>query len=111
MRKRSLLPGLAMIWVLGGAMAGWQRARRHRRFVRMAATPPMGWNSWDGYGTTVKEADVKANAQWMAAHLKVFRLAVCRGGHGVVRHQSNAGRKLQEFRTTASTTPGATRRR
>jgi hypothetical protein len=37
---------------------------------RMASTPPMGWNSWDGYGTTVKEADVKANAQWLAEHLK-----------------------------------------
>jgi len=36
----------------------------------LAATPPMGWNSWDGYGTTVKEADVKANAQWLAEHLK-----------------------------------------
>src|SRR5271169_3346318 len=38
----------------------------------LAATPPMGWNSWDGYGTTVKEADVKANAQWLAEHLKPF---------------------------------------
>ncbi|MGH9503168.1 MAG: glycoside hydrolase family 27 protein [Terriglobales bacterium] len=36
----------------------------------LAATPPMGWNSWDGYGTTVSEADVKANAQWLAEHLK-----------------------------------------
>ncbi len=40
--------------------------------TRLAATPPMGWNSWDGYGTTVKEADVKANAQWLAEHLKPF---------------------------------------
>ena len=30
----------------------------------------MGWNSWDAYGTTVKEADVQANAHWMASHLK-----------------------------------------
>jgi alpha-galactosidase len=36
----------------------------------LAATPPMGWNSWDGYGTTVKEADVKVNAKWLAEHLK-----------------------------------------
>jgi hypothetical protein len=35
-------------------------------------TPPMGWNSWDGYGTTVNEEQVKANAQWMAGHLKKF---------------------------------------
>jgi len=38
----------------------------------LAATPPMGWNSWDGYGTTVKEAEVKANAQWFAEHLKPY---------------------------------------
>jgi alpha-galactosidase len=38
----------------------------------LALTPPMGWNSWDGYGTTINEAQVKANAQWMAEHLKSF---------------------------------------
>jgi alpha-galactosidase len=38
----------------------------------VALTPPMGWNSWDGYGTTINEAQVKANAQWMAEHLKSF---------------------------------------
>jgi alpha-galactosidase len=38
----------------------------------LALTPPMGWNSWDGYGTTINEAQVRANAQWMAEHLKSF---------------------------------------
>ncbi len=33
------------------------------------ATPPMGWNSWDCYGTTVTEAEVLANAEFMAEHL------------------------------------------
>jgi len=32
----------------------------------------MGWNSWDSYGTTIKEADFKANAEWLASHLKAF---------------------------------------
>jgi alpha-galactosidase len=32
----------------------------------------MGWNSWDSYGTTVREAQVKANADWMAAHLAKY---------------------------------------
>ena len=36
----------------------------------IAATPPMGWNSWDCYGTTVTEAEVKANADYMAKLLK-----------------------------------------
>jgi alpha-galactosidase len=36
----------------------------------IAPTPPMGWNSWDSYGTTVTEAEVKANADLMAAKMK-----------------------------------------
>jgi alpha-galactosidase len=35
----------------------------------LAATPPMGWNSWDCYGTSVTEAQVKANADYMAKNL------------------------------------------
>ena len=37
-----------------------------------ALTPPMGWNSYDYYDTTVNEAQVKANADFMAKHLKQF---------------------------------------
>ena len=36
----------------------------------VAATPPMGWNSWDCYGTTVTEAEVKVNADYTAKYLK-----------------------------------------
>ena len=32
----------------------------------------MGWNSWDSYGTTITEADVRANAKWIAENLKSF---------------------------------------
>ncbi len=35
----------------------------------LAPTPPLGWNSWDCYGTTVREAEVKANADYMAEQL------------------------------------------
>lgn len=34
-----------------------------------ALTPPMGWNSWDCYGPTVVESEVKQNADYMAEHL------------------------------------------
>src|SRR6516225_6951090 len=37
-----------------------------------APTPPMGWNSWDSYGTTVREENIKANADWMADHLAKY---------------------------------------
>jgi hypothetical protein len=42
------------------------------REVKLAPTPPMGWNSWDAYGTTVTENEVKANADTMAAVLKPY---------------------------------------
>jgi alpha-galactosidase len=32
----------------------------------------MGWNSWDGYGLTITEAQFKANADWLAQHLKPY---------------------------------------
>lgn len=41
-------------------------------FRSWAKTPPMGWNSWDCYGPTVTEAEVKANADYMATHLKQY---------------------------------------
>jgi alpha-galactosidase len=41
-------------------------------FRQWAKTPPMGWNSWDCYGPTVVESEVKANADYMAKHLKRF---------------------------------------
>jgi alpha-galactosidase len=38
----------------------------------LAPTPPMGWNSWDAYGTTINERSFRANAEWIAQHLKPF---------------------------------------
>ena len=39
---------------------------------KFAQTPPMGWNSYDYYDTSVNEEQVKANADYMAAHLKQY---------------------------------------
>ncbi len=39
---------------------------------QFAVTPPMGWNSYDYYDTTVTEADVRANADYMAANMKQY---------------------------------------
>ena len=41
-------------------------------FKEWAQTPPMGWNSWDCYGPTVMENEVKANADYMATNLKEY---------------------------------------
>ncbi len=41
-------------------------------FQTWALTPPMGWNSWDCFGPSVVESEVKANADYMAANLKQY---------------------------------------
>ncbi|WP_210520017.1 NPCBM/NEW2 domain-containing protein [Hymenobacter terricola] len=64
---KSVLVGLLCV-TAGPALA--QKAAPQTDFHRWAATPPMGWNSWDCYGPTVAEAEVKANADYMAKNLK-----------------------------------------
>ena len=41
-------------------------------FLKWAPKPPMGWNSWDCYGTTITEAQFRDNATVMAKKLKSF---------------------------------------
>lgn len=38
----------------------------------MVQTPPLGWNSWDCYGASVTEEEVRANAMYMANVLKPY---------------------------------------
>jgi alpha-galactosidase len=38
----------------------------------LAATPPMGWNSWNSFATTITEAQAIENAEIMARQLKPF---------------------------------------
>ncbi|MGZ3820872.1 MAG: alpha-galactosidase [Mucilaginibacter sp.] len=38
----------------------------------VAATPPMGWNSYNCYGSAIHENEVKANAAYRAKHLKQY---------------------------------------
>ena len=65
-----------------GSPAHGRRSLRHRRvrdsryrgpmsteWAESAPTPPMGWNSWDSYGTTVTEDEVLANARVMRDRL------------------------------------------
>ncbi|WP_223649646.1 NPCBM/NEW2 domain-containing protein [Hymenobacter psoromatis] len=66
-RARGLLLGLAL-GAAGTAQA--QKVAPVPDFHQWAATPPLGWNSWDCYGPTVTEAEVRANADYMAKYLK-----------------------------------------
>lgn len=39
-------------------------------YSQVAATPPMGWNSWDSYGLTIAEPEFKQNVEWFHVHLQ-----------------------------------------
>jgi hypothetical protein len=61
------------ILMLASTVAGWQSADQtpaDSGSEVLAARPPMGWNSWDGYGTTINEEQFKSNAKWMSENLK-----------------------------------------
>lgn len=60
---------LAALALLGGAFAAGAQTGKELPFQKWALTPPMGWNSWDCYGPTVVEDEVKANADYMAEKL------------------------------------------
>jgi len=44
-------------------------AQTKKDYHAWATTPPLGWNSWDCFGTTVTEQQIKEQADAMAKHL------------------------------------------
>lgn len=65
MKKLFFLSSFLIVWSL---ISSGQSVDFHS----WAPSPPMGWNSWDCFGPTVVESEVKANADYMAANLKKF---------------------------------------
>ena len=65
-RHAVLLFAPALVVLLPGVCALPSRAQQ----PALAPTPPMGWNSWDSYGPAIREDEVKANVDAMAAKLK-----------------------------------------
>lgn len=71
--KISLGQHLVASLALGFAAVACGNARSAVAQEKMLApTPPMGWNSWDSFGPTVKENEVRANADTMAQKLAKF---------------------------------------
>src|SRR5436853_3959417 len=74
MMKAALLFGLSFVCLnLSHAQQSKHQvshSKPGRDFHAGAPTPPMGGNSWDCFGPTVTEAEVKANADYMAEHGK-----------------------------------------
>jgi alpha-galactosidase len=67
-----LTPYCLTLLVLASTVVRAPAAAPSAPSAALAATPPMGWNSWDGYGTTINETDFKANADWLAKHLRAY---------------------------------------
>jgi len=44
-------------------------AQSKKKYHTWAKTPPLGWNSWDCFGTTVTEQQIKEQADAMVKHL------------------------------------------
>ena len=68
MRKTFLIIGIVLL----GLNLSLSAQFKEGEFKNWAKTPPMGWNSWDCYGPTVEEHEVKSNADYMAKHLKKY---------------------------------------
>ena len=66
----SLKRNFILMFVAIGLFGGLAAARASDPdYWSWAQTPPMGWNSWDGFATTVTEAQTRAQADFMAANL------------------------------------------
>ena len=61
LRRAVLAASITAPWIPGIA-----RAADPLAFRRLAPTPPMGWNSWDSFATTLTEDQAIANAKVMA---------------------------------------------
>jgi len=66
-RHRRTVRGQAALALLLVLTATCTLPAAHAGPGELAATPPMGWNSWDAYGLTIDEADFKANAAVLAS--------------------------------------------
>ncbi len=66
--KSTKLKSFLLVCCLIGASA--VIAQTKKDYHSWAKTPPMGWNSWDCFGTQVTESQTKAQADFMAANLK-----------------------------------------
>ena len=63
--RRGLLAGLTALPLIGSVPAA-----RAKSLIPLAPKPPMGWNSWNSFATTINEAQALETARIMADKLK-----------------------------------------
>ena len=64
MKRQLLLLLLSCVLSVSSLMA-----QTKKNYHALAPTPPLGWNSWDCFGTTVTEQQIKEQADAMAKYL------------------------------------------
>lgn len=70
--RRQAMVGLAFsptFFSVAAAASKKLHLKKTTDFHAFAPTPPMGWNSWDSFGPTIKEAEARTNAEIMAKKL------------------------------------------
>jgi alpha-galactosidase len=68
----AIVRAASLVAVAAAILAVWTWSARTRAAspsAGLAPTPPMGWNSYDSFGGDVNEAEVRANAEFVARHL------------------------------------------
>jgi alpha-galactosidase len=68
--KKINLKYITAFFILAGISLNSAAQKQQRQIP--AQTPPMGWNSYNCFGSAVHEDEVKANALYMAQHLKQY---------------------------------------
>ena len=93
----AVTPVILCLWMLSAELES--NSSEAEAQTVLAATPPMGWNSWDSYGETVGESDIRANAAWMAEHLKAYgwEYVVVDEGWYVTNHATETNGGAPEF--------------
>jgi len=71
MKRLVFFSAMVLLFCLAKAENGGSGGKSSQApaFLRWAVKPPMGWNSWDCFGTTVTEAQTRAQADYMADKL------------------------------------------
>ena len=73
LKMKSKFSILLVVTAVVAALVAWDVIGQTRqRFHRWAEKPPLGWNSWDSFATTVTEAQAKAQTDVMAQRLKRY---------------------------------------
>jgi len=63
---------ISLIFLLSCQTSQKPALREGKFYTEVALTPPMGWNSYNCFGAAVVESEVRANADFMAKHLKNY---------------------------------------